>query len=209
MSTALTRSEACERNRGPILEVLREAFAGRRRVLEIGSGTGQHAAYFAAALPHLEWQPSDLPANHAAIRAWAAAARAANLREPLALDVRDEPWPVAGFDAVFSANTLHIMHPSAVEALFRGCGRLLPRGGSLVVYGPLRYGGRHTAPSNAVFDAQLRACDPGSGVRDFEWVDALARARGFELVRDVAMPANNRCLVWIRAGQLPAVVDAG
>ena len=191
-------SEACERNREPILEVLRVAFAGATQVLEVGSGTGQHAAYFAAALPHLAWQSSDLAENLPGIAAWRNDAALPNLRAPLALDVDAADWPVAGIDAVFSANTLHIMSWQSVQHFFRGAGRVLMRGGVLAVYGPFNYGGRHTAESNAVFDAFLRARDPHSGIRDVEAVHGLAQHHGFTAVADHAMPANNRLLVWQR-----------
>lgn len=191
-------SEACERNRGPMLEVLREAFAGATQVLEIGSGTGQHAVHFAAALQHLQWQPSDRPEYLAGIAAWREEAGLPNLREPLALDVDAARWPVETCDALFSANTLHIMGWPSVENFFRGAGRVLQPGGVLAVYGPFSYGGRHTAPSNAQFDAFLRARDPQSGIRDFEAVNALAAVQGFAFVADHALPANNRVLLWRR-----------
>jgi cyclopropane fatty-acyl-phospholipid synthase-like methyltransferase len=195
-------AEACERNRGPILAVLREAFARARQVLEIGSGTGQHAVYFAQHLPHLTWQTSDMPEHHAGIGAWIADSGLANVRQPLALDVRQSPWPVATVDAVFTANTLHIMDYGCVEAFFQGVARVLAADGVLAVYGPFNYGGQFTSASNAQFDAQLRARGVGSALRDFEAVDALARGAGLTLVRDVAMPANNRTLVW-RRGTAP------
>lgn len=191
-------SEACERNRGPILEVLRDAFAGAREVLEIGSGTGQHAVYFAQHLPHLTWHPSDRPEHHAGIDAWASEAALANLCGPVALDVRDAQWPVQAADAVFTANTLHIMDWAAVQAAFLGIGRVLHSGGTLAVYGPFNYGGQFTSESNARFDAALRSSGVGSGLRDFEAVNALARDIGLELLQDTAMPANNRTLVWRR-----------
>lgn len=189
-------SEACERNKEPILAVLREAFASARDVLEIGSGTGQHAVYFAAHLPHLAWQPSDLPANHPGIRAWIADAKLPNLRPPLALDVHAPDWPVRSVDAVFSANTAHIMAWDGVVAMFAGVGRVLAPDGTFVLYGPFKYGGEHTSPSNARFDVSLRSRDPSSGIRDFESVDALAREGGLALEHDHPMPANNRTLVW-------------
>lgn len=192
-------SEACERNRGPILEVLRGAFAGATRVLEIGSGTGQHAAYFAAALPHLAWQPSDLAANLPGIAAWRDEAALPNLGAPLALDVDAADWPVAAVDGLFSANTLHIMAWASVASFFRGAGRVLAPGGVLAVYGPFSYDGRHTAESNARFDAFLRARDPLSGVRDFAAVCELAAGQGLEFAEAHALPANNRVLVWRRA----------
>jgi cyclopropane fatty-acyl-phospholipid synthase-like methyltransferase len=189
-------SLACENNKGPILEVLREAFAGVREVLEIGAGTGQHAVHFAANLPHLSWQPSDRCENHPGIRAWAEEAGLANLRGPIALDVTAEDWNVGPVDGVFSANTAHIMHWFEVEAMFERLSGVLADDGVLVLYGPFHYGGRPTSPSNAAFDASLRARDPGMGVRDFEAVDALARAADLRLLDDRAMPANNRTLVW-------------
>ena len=191
-------SEACERNREPILGVLREAFAAARDVLEIGSGTGQHAVYFAQALPHLTWHASDRAEHHAGIYAWIAEAALTNLRPPLVLDVRETLWPVPAVDAVFSANTLHIMDWESVQAAFRGIARVLHEGGTLVVYGPFNEGGKFTSDSNARFDAALRARGVGSGLRDVEAVNALAQDGGLELVQDVTMPANNRTLVWQR-----------
>jgi SAM-dependent methyltransferase len=190
-------SEACERNRAPILDVLKETFAESRHVLEIGSGTGQHAVYFAAQLPHLIWQTSELPEHHAGIEAWLEDARLGNVPAPLALDVNDPVWPVNAVDAVFSANTLHIISWPAVERMFAGIARVLEPGGTVCIYGPFNYGGRYTSPSNARFDGWLKR-DPLSGIRDFESVDALAAAHGLVLGRDFAMPANNRCLVWRR-----------
>jgi len=192
-------SGACERNRGPILDVLRSAFADATRVLEIGSGTGQHAVFFAAALPHLEWQPTDRAEHLPGIAAWRDESALPNLLPPLALDVDDADWPLRSCDALFSANTLHIMGWTSVENFFRGACRVLQPGGVLAVYGPFRYGGRHTAPSNAQFDAALRARDPQSGIRDFEAVNALALAKGLAFADDRAMPANNRTLLWRRA----------
>ncbi len=191
-------SEACERNRGPILEVLREAFADRRRVLEIGSGTGQHAVHFAAGLPHLVWQPSDRSENLSGIRLWCDDAGLKNLLAPIELDLNQEPWPDVHPDAVFSANTLHIVSWLEVQTLLERIGRMLPPDGVLAIYGPFNYGGQYTSASNASFDAFLRSRDPLSGIRSFEDVDALARAHGLCLIQDVAMPANNRTLVWRR-----------
>ena len=180
-------SEASERNRAPILEVLKRVFANSRRVLEIGSGTGQHAAYFAPELPHLVWQASDVAGNLADIREWVLDP------PPVELDM-DKPWPVLDVDAVFSANTCHIMSWPQVERLFAGIGRLRPD--VFALYGPFNYNGRHTSESNARFDAMLRGRDPLSGIRDFEKVNALAEAAGLALAEDNAMPANNRLLVW-------------
>ncbi|HUQ76276.1 MAG TPA: DUF938 domain-containing protein [Burkholderiales bacterium] len=192
-------SEACERNRDPILDVLKRVFAGRTRVLEIGSGTGQHAAYFAPALQHLSWQPTDIADNLPSIRAWAADAAASNLLEPLELDV-DQPFPVVDADAAFSANTSHIMSWPQVERMFAGLGRMLPPGGLFVLYGPFNYGGKPTSESNARFDVSLRRRDPASGLRDAQAITELAASHGMVLQEDNAMPANNRLLVFRRAG---------
>ncbi len=188
-------SDACERNREPILQVLRRVFADRKSVLEIGSGTGQHAAYFAPALPHLAWQPSDVPENLPGIRRWREEAQTPRPREPIELDV-DQPFPDVDVDAVFSANTCHIISWPQVERMFAGIGMLLPPRGVLALYGPFNYGGKHTSPSNAEFDAWLRGRDPKSGVRDFEAIDALAKRHRLVLEEDDAMPANNRLLVF-------------
>jgi len=192
-------SQACENNKGPILEVLRHAFDDRRSVLEIGSGTGQHAVYFAAQLSHLEWQTSDLEQNHPGIRLWLDEAGLPNLRPPIALDVTHPDWP-EGFDAVFTANTTHIMPWSAVERMIARIGAELPTDGVFCQYGPFNYGGRYTSDSNARFDLWLRQVDPAQGIRDFEAVEALALQAGLELVADHALPANNRLLEWIKRG---------
>lgn len=199
-------SEACERNRQPILEVLREVLATAYDVLEIGSGTGQHAAYFARHLPHLTWHASDRVEHHAGINAWVAEAALPNLRAPVELDVRDAQWPVPAMDAVFSANTLHIMDWNAVQAMFQGIARVLRPGGVLAIYGPFNYGRRFTSGSNAAFDALLRARGVGSALRDVEAVHGLALDIGLTLLRDVAMPANNRMLVWRYVNDAAAVV---
>jgi hypothetical protein len=182
-------SEACERNRAPILAVLKRVLKARKRVLEIGSGTGQHAAYFASELPHLVWQASDVAQNLPGIREWV------STPPPIELDV-DKPWPPVQADAVFSANTCHIMSWPQVERMFAGIARLAPE--LCVLYGPFNYGGKPTSESNARFDAMLRRSDPASGLRDFESIDTLARTAGLTLVQDNAMPANNRLLVWTR-----------
>jgi len=191
-------AESCMENRAPILAVLRAVFADRSRVLEIGSGTGQHAVYFAPELPHLNWQTADVPQHHAGIRLWLAEAALPNVLLPLELDVNRTEWHSGRYDAVFSANTLHIMSWPEVERLFAGIGAVLESGGVLAIYGPFNINGAFTSESNARFDAWLKARDPASGVRDFEAVDALARAQGLVLQQDVAMPANNRTLVWRR-----------
>ena len=189
-------SPACERNRDPILAVLRDRFAQRRRVLEIGSGTGQHAVHFAAAMPWLTWQCSDVADNLPGIRAWLDDARLANTPAPIEFDVAAPPSLPSRFDALFSANTLHIMGWVDVEAFFALLPAVLQPQATVVVYGPFNYRGDYTSASNRDFDAWLRARDPRSGIRDFESVDALARSAGLRLLEDVAMPANNRCLAW-------------
>lgn len=188
-------SEACERNREPILAELKRIFADRKRALEIGSGTGQHATYFAPALPHLVWQPSDVAEHLPGIRQWVTEAGAANLRMPLELDV-ERAWPDTAADAVFSANTCHIMSWPQVERMFGGIGRLLPAGGVFALYGPFNYGGRHSSESNARFDAMLRERDPQSGVRDAEAIAAIAQREYLARQEDIAMPANNRLLIF-------------
>jgi SAM-dependent methyltransferase len=194
----LPYSEACERNRGPILAVLREAFADRRRVVEVGAGTGQHAVHFARNLPHLAWQPTDRAEYLAGLAARIAEEGPPNLAAPLELDVLRDPWPTVTGDAVFSANTLHIMSWPAVEALFAGLTRILDPSGIVAIYGPFRYGGRYTSASNAAFDAMLRGRDPESGLRDVEAVNPLAAAVGLAFQADHPMPANNQLLIWRR-----------
>jgi SAM-dependent methyltransferase len=188
-------SDACERNREPILGILRRVFADRRHVLEIGSGTGQHAAYFAPALSHLSWQPSDVAENLASIRLWREEAQSPRLREPIELDV-DRPFPPLKVDAVFSANTCHIMSWTQVERMFASVAALLPAGGVFALYGPFHYGGTATSPSNAEFDMWLRGRDPLSGVREFEKIRDLGQKHGLSLAEDNAMPASNRLLVF-------------
>jgi len=189
-------AESCEQNRLPILEVLRPRLEQCHRLLEIGSGTGQHAVYFTPHLPHLTWQTSDVEENHPAIHAWLDEEGPENALRPLVLDVHKGSWPEQYYDAVYSANTVHIMGWEAVEALFTGVGRVLAPQGLFILYGPFNYGGRYTSESNARFDQWLKARDPQSGIRNFEELDALARAAGLELVEDIEMPVNNRTLVW-------------
>lgn len=193
-------SAASARNREPILAALRDLLHGCGRVLEIGSGTGQHAVHFGAAMPHLVWQTSDLPANHAAIHAWLREAGLANVLPPLSLDAGADDWPQGPFDAVYTANTCHIMSWPEVEGMFRGIGRVLAPGGMLCIYGPFKRDGRFTTPSNAEFDASLRAQAPWMGLRDRADIDALARAQGLTPVAELALPANNDLLAWRRAG---------
>jgi hypothetical protein len=194
----LAFAEACERNKGPILEVLRKEFAASASVLEVGSGTGQHAVFLAAGLPQLTWQPTEMRDQLPPLLERVTLEGSANLRTPLALDVREQPWPVPRTDALFSANTLHIMSWDAVRAFFLGVGQALGGPAVLATYGPFRFRGVHTSDSNAEFDRFLRQRDPASGVRDFEALDELARAQGLTFHADHAMPANNRTLIWRR-----------
>jgi cyclopropane fatty-acyl-phospholipid synthase-like methyltransferase len=188
---------ACARNRGPILAVLRDHFADRRNVLEIGSGTGQHAIFFAAALRHLNWQTSEQSENLTGIQAWLDEANLPNTPAPLELHVNGA-WPTQRFDAVFSANTLHIMSWAEVERVFARLPEVMTGDAMLIVYGPFNYGGRFTSASNAAFDVWLKQSGAHQGIRDFEAVDALAGKAGLKLLEDCAMPSNNRCLVWGR-----------
>ena len=195
-------STACERNKGPILEVL-QRWLGRQAglVLEIGAGTGQHAVHFARHLPGLSWQPTERLEQLASLAARIEAAGCCNLLAPLELEVEQAVWPCDqdSVDAVFTANTLHIVSWPQVQALFRGIGRVLRDEGLLIAYGPFRYGGQFTSHSNAAFDESLRQQDPMSGIRDFEAVDELASRQGLHLLEDCAMPANNQTLVWRRS----------
>lgn len=189
-------AESCEQNKHPILEILKIELHAARSVLEIGSGTGQHAVFFAEQLPHLTWQPSDVPESHHSITAWIAETGSVNVLAPLELDVARQQWPDQQYDAVFSANTVHIMSWPEVAALFNGIGNAIADGGKFCLYGPFNYAGRYTSDSNARFDQWLKARDSASGIRDFEALDELATDVGLELVNDYEMPANNRTLVW-------------
>lgn len=194
-------SSACDENREPILAVIRREFADARQILEVGSGTGQHAVYFGRHLPHLNWQTSDLPASHASINAWRAEAGLDNVLAPINLDVTGTHWPDTRYDGVFSANTTHIMSWQAVQDMFAGIGRVLVHGAPFCLYGPFNYGGNYTSDSNARFNSWLQQRDPASGLRDFEQLDALAAACGMLLRADHEMPVNNRLLVWARSWQ--------
>lgn len=189
-------SAACDENREPILAVLKPLLHQSQAVLEIGSGTGQHAVYFGEQLPQLTWQTSDQLDYHAGINAWLQDAQLPNVLAPLLLDVRQTEWPAVKVDAVFSANTLHIMSWEAVQACFVGVRRLLPSNGLFIVYGPFNYAGQFTSASNARFDQWLKQRDPESGIRNFEDLNALAATAGMQLQADYEMPVNNRVLVW-------------
>jgi cyclopropane fatty-acyl-phospholipid synthase-like methyltransferase len=185
------------RNRDAILGVLGEAFAHTSSVFEVGSGTGQHAVFFAHALPHLSWQTSDREENLDGINAWLDDAGLPNTPPALAFDVNGA-WPTAAYDGIFTANTLHIMSFEEVQAFFTGLAGITAPGATLVVYGPFNYDGKFTSPSNAAFNDWLQARGAHMAIRDFEAVDALAAKAGFELIDDRAMPANNRCIIWRR-----------
>jgi len=189
------------RNRDPILDVLQRVLPRRALVLELASGSGEHAAYFAKALPFLTWQPTDPDAQAlASIAAHRAAAGAANLLAPLKLDVTAERWPVERADAIVCCNMIHIAPWAACEGLMAGAARALSSGGILYLYGPYKIGGRHTAPSNQAFDADLRARNPEWGIRDLDDVTALAASQSFVLAEMVQMPANNLSVIFRRAG---------
>lgn len=203
-SEALPFSQACENNKQPILSVLQKELVETAHVLEVGSGTGQHSVYFAPRLAHLTWQTSDVRANHVAIHAWHAAYPASNLYAPLAFDLSRDSIPVntdvhTPYDALFTANTLHIIAWSLVERLFALAGDTLPLGGKLIVYGPFNENGHYTSASNQQFDISLRQRDPKSGIRDKEDIVALASQYDIKLSNTYALPANNQILVFIKA----------
>lgn len=193
-------SQACENNKAPILEKLAGVFNQPGTVLEIGTGTGQHAVHFALHLPHLTWQPSDHPQNARLCLPWIEEAALANINPPLALDVIKGDWsnlpPIHG---VFSANTAHIMAWEEVEAMFHGVARILPTDGLFCLYGPFRYNGQHTSESNERFDRSLRMQAGHMGIRDMENLKQLGETNGLSLQEDFGMPANNRLLVWRKA----------
>ena len=188
---------SCDRNQGPILEVLRGCFSDRKQVLEVGSGTGQHAVFFAAAMPWLTWQTADMAESLPGIRLWLDEAGLPNLPPPLELQAGG-PWPKGPYDAVFSSNTLHIMGWPEVQKFFAALDGVMGPDAVLAVYGPFNYEGRFTSESNAQFDVWLKQRSAASGIRDFEAVNALAESIGLRLLADHAMPANNRTLVWRR-----------
>lgn len=189
-------AESCEQNRDAILSVIKPLLKNRLTVLEIGSGTGQHAVYFARKMPHLVWQPSDQIQYLNGISIWRDEAGLTNVVKPLELDVTRSQWPDKKYDVVFSANTLHIMHWSDVEDLFSGVKGCLKQGGLLIIYGPFNYNYGYTSESNARFDNWLKERDPHSGIRHFEDVSELALKHGLILQHDYSMPANNRVLCW-------------
>jgi cyclopropane fatty-acyl-phospholipid synthase-like methyltransferase len=194
----LPLSEACERNKAPILSVLRIALAERMQVLEIGSGTGQHAVYFAAQMPHLTWYPTEQLAYLPDLAARVKLEGAPNLRPPTVLDVNQTVWPLRKVDAIFTANTLHIMSWSDVTAMYKGLDNVLAPRGVLCMYGPFRYRGAYTSKSNQDFDHMLGERDPLSGLRDMEELTLLGLQHGLRLQMDHDLPANNRLLLWVK-----------
>ncbi len=189
-------SQACDNNKQPILDVIQTVFTQPAIILEIGTGTGQHAVHFAAALPHLTWQPSDHPSNADLCQARIEDAKLSNILPPVALDVSNVPWPLPAFNGAFSANTAHIMAWPEVEAMFRGVAMGMASSQSFCLYGPFRYNGRHTSDSNHQFDLHLRSQAEHMGIRDLDDLNQLASAVGLTLTGDITMPANNRLLVW-------------
>ncbi|MBW0146085.1 DUF938 domain-containing protein [Marinobacter arenosus] len=198
MSAEKPFSQACENNKAPILEKLAGIFIQPATVLEIGTGTGQHAVHFARHLPHIHWQPSDHPANSDLCLPWLEESRLPNLHPPLALDVCEPDWSIPAINGVFSANTAHIMAWHEVECMFAGIGRALGSGEAFCLYGPFKYSGVHTSESNAQFDRYLNQRNPVMGIRDMDDLEKLAESHRMTLEEDFQMPANNRLLVWRR-----------
>lgn len=191
-------SSACANNQQPILQALKSLLERQHQVLEIGSGTGQHAVYFGARLPHLQWHTSDRLENHQGIQRWCEEAGLDNVLPPVELDVCQPHWPELTPDTIFSANGVHIMSWPEVELLFAGVDRILTNNGLLILYGPFNYDNRYTSDSNARFDIWLKQQHPASAIRDFEDLDRLAHMIGLQLLEDIEMPANNRLLCWQR-----------
>ncbi len=194
-------SEACERNKGPIINAVGAHFDEATSVLEIGSGTAQHAVHFSSLKPHLQWQTSDQLEYLEGINTQLDVAKVANVRRPIEIDVNQPVWipDNSEFDLVFSANTFHIMAKPDVEAFFAGVTKVMQSNAKLIIYGPFKYQGEFTSQGNASFDASLRSRNVGSAIRDFEWINELASHQGLRLLEDHNMPANNQCLVWARA----------
>jgi SAM-dependent methyltransferase len=188
-------SESCDQNKHYIKAVIKPYLRDGVRVLEIGSGTGQHGLFFASEFPRISWQTSDLAENLSGIRAWLADQRLVNLPDPIELDVTAD-WPMQDYELLFSANTFHIMNQDAVEQCLLHSVECLKPNGQLIVYGPFNYNGGYTSISNERFDYWLKSRDPQSGIKHFEWIDAIMRRVGYRLIDDIAMPANNRTLVW-------------
>ncbi|MDH5785104.1 MAG: class I SAM-dependent methyltransferase [Chromatiales bacterium] len=191
-------AESCDENGPPILEVLRRELPASGDLLEIGSGTGQHAVMFATALPDIQWHTSDMIEMHDGIQMWLDEVSHPNLHPPIRLNVLSDPWPEQRYDAIYSANTAHIMSEEAVEAMFRGAGKVLKPASSFLLYGPFMYDGEHTSESNARFELWLKSQGDHQGIRDVSWLKEIASSAGLELEKDIEMPANNRILLWQR-----------
>lgn len=191
-------SESCDQNRDVILEVIKPMLVDKQSVLEVGSGTGQHAVFFAEHMPHLIWHTSDRAENHSGIQMWLDEAALANTKPPISLDVSSDPWPEIEVDAVFSANAVHIMSWDNVVDFIQQTTKRINQHGFLILYGPFNYYGEYSSESNARFDQWLKQRDPLSGIRDFEALDKLVQVGGMELVKDYEMPVNNRILQWIK-----------
>jgi len=188
-------SQACENNKDPILAVLKRVFANPCEVLEIGSGTGQHAVYFAEFLPHLTCHPSDQAMHLPGIDLWINEARLENIKSPMTLDINHKPWPVSDIEAVFTANTLHIISWENVQIFIQSLGETMQAGAKFCCYGPFNVGGTYTSESNARFDIWLKEQDHLSAIRDLEAVVSLANDAGIKLLESIEMPANNKLLV--------------
>ena len=191
-------SESCDQNRDAIFEVIRPVLLKSSSVLEIGSGTGQHAVYFSEKLPHITWNTSDCAENIDGIKHWLSDASTDKLPQPAILDVTQVSWPAITFDTVFTANTCHIMSQGSVEIMFKQVCKLLPADGQLIIYGPFNYNYQYTSPSNEQFDQWLKSRNPNSGIRNFEDLNDFAEEGGMYLVGDYVMPANNRILHWVK-----------
>jgi len=189
-------SPSADRNKEPILDQLRRELPSNQHVLELGSGTGQHACYFANSLPNIIWQPTDLKQNLPGIASWASEHGANNLQMPIELDVNTHPWPIAHTDVCFTCNTFHIVSEASVSAIFKGSQIALNNKGKLCVYGPFSKNAQHTSQSNVQFDLQLREANPISGIRDLSMLDEIAIQHGFNACRYTQMPVNNLFVVW-------------
>lgn len=191
-------SAACDQNGNAILDVIQPLLSDKKKVLEIGSGTGQHAVFFAKNMPHLIWQSSDRLENHEGIQQWLEEENLDNTPAPIALDVSHDVWPKITVDAIFSANAVHIMAWDNVVDFFQQAGKLLEKDTLFILYGPFNYQGKYTSDSNQQFDQWLKNRDPNSGIRDVEAINKLAKEAGLLLIKDFEMPANNRILQWVK-----------
>ena len=189
-------SQACENNKDAILSVIAPLLKDKNNLLEVGSGTGQHAVYFSEKLSHLHWQTSDMKENHEGINQWIDDTSSKNIERPIEIDVLNYQWSKNKYSAIYSANTAHIMSWCAVQALFRGVGETLVNNGLFILYGPFNYNGKFTSESNERFEQWLKSIDVERGIRDFEAANRLAEENGMKLLKDYEMPANNRILVW-------------